>query len=93
MLFSKAIICIRNYFKTAAVSMEKASQLSVPAIFAIGNAPTALARLCELKASGQISPIAVVRVPTDFVNVVEVKELLIQSSIRDRIRYTLVSMF
>lgn len=65
----------------AAVSMEKAAQLGKPAIFAIGNAPTALARLCEMKAAGQISPLAVVGVPVGFVNVVEAKELLIQSGI------------
>ncbi len=63
----------------AAVSMEKASRLDGRLIFAIGNAPTALLRLCELYAEGKIAPALVVGVPVGFVNVVEAKEELIKS--------------
>ena len=63
----------------AAVSMEKASRLDGRLIFAIGNAPTALLRLCELYAEGKIDPSLVVGVPVGFVNVVEAKEELIKS--------------
>lgn len=60
------------------VSMEKASRLGKPVIFAIGNAPTALIALSELIKSGSISPVAIIGVPVGFVNVVESKELIMQ---------------
>lgn len=62
----------------AAVSMERAVQEKPGAIFAIGNAPTALLRLCELIASGQAQPALAVGVPVGFVNVVESKQRLMQ---------------
>ena len=62
----------------AAVSMERAVREMPGAIFAIGNAPTALLRLCELIASGQAQPALVVGVPVGFVNVVESKQRLMQ---------------
>lgn len=61
----------------ASVSMERASKLDMPLIFAIGNAPTALIRLHELIEAGDISPALVIGVPVGFVNVVESKELFI----------------
>ncbi len=63
------------------VSMEKASRLDKPVIFAIGNAPTALFSIIELMEKGQLSPIAVVGVPVGFVNVVESKNKLIESGV------------
>lgn len=63
------------------VSMEKASKIEGPVIFAIGNAPTALFSICELAAAGKLNPVAVVGVPVGFVNVVESKETLIESGI------------
>ena len=65
----------------AAVSMERAVQETPGAIFAIGNAPTALLRLCELIALGQAQPALVVGVPVGFVNVVESKETLMKLSV------------
>lgn len=58
------------------ISMEKASHLDVPLIFAIGNAPTALLSLYELIQAGALSPCGIIGVPVGFVNVVESKELL-----------------
>ena len=49
------------------VSMEKASRLDRPVIFAIGNAPTALFSICDLIAAGKLDPVAVVGVPVGFV--------------------------
>ena len=46
---------------------------------AIGNAPTALIRIKELFDQGKINPALVIGVPVGFVNVVESKELIIQS--------------
>ena len=64
----------------AVASMEKAAKVlaSRPAIFAIGNAPTALARLYELATEGVLRPALVIGVPVGFVNVVEAKELFLQ---------------
>lgn len=60
----------------ATVSMERAAALKGPVILAIGNAPTALVRACELMEAGTFSPALVIGVPVGFVNVVESKELL-----------------
>lgn len=65
----------------AAVSMEKAAELKGPLIFAIGNAPTALLRLKELIDADAVRPELVVCVPVGFVNVVESKELIMESDV------------
>lgn len=65
----------------AAVSMDKASELSQDFIYVIGNAPTALFRLAELYREGKIRPAFVIGAPVGFVNVVEAKEELIASGI------------
>lgn len=65
----------------AAVSMEKASADPANRIFAIGNAPTALIRLCELISEGAVRPDLVIGVPVGFVNVAESKELLKKSGV------------
>ena len=61
----------------ATVSMERAAALEGPIILAIGNAPTALVRACELIGEGKMNPALVIGVPVGFVNVVESKELLL----------------
>ena len=61
----------------ATVSMERAAALTGPLILAIGNAPTALVRACELIDEGKFHPALVIGVPVGFVNVVESKELLL----------------
>lgn len=65
----------------ALVSMEKAAKLEKPCIFAIGNAPTALIRIRELVDAGELHPALVIGVPVGFVNVVESKELIIESAV------------
>ena len=60
----------------ATVSMERAAGLTSPLILALGNAPTALVRACELMEEGALKPALVIGVPVGFVNVVESKELL-----------------
>ena len=64
----------------ATVSMEWASRLQEPVIFAIGNAPTALLSLYELMQNGY-QPAAVIGVPVGFVNVVASKELILESGV------------
>ena len=65
----------------AAVSIEKASKLDKPLIFAIGNAPTALLCLKELIDSGKIIPRLVVGVPVGFVNVIESKNAIMETDV------------
>lgn len=64
----------------AQISMEKATQIQRPLIFAIGNAPTALIKLYELIEAG-FKPQLIIGVPVGFVNVVESKELIMQTHI------------
>ena len=61
----------------ATVSMERAAELEGPLVFAIGNPPTALVRLCQLIDEGKVDPALVIGVPVGFVNVVESKELML----------------
>ena len=63
----------------AAAAVDKAAALKEPVIYAVGNAPTALLRLCELHAQQRFTPALVIGVPVGFVNVVQAKERLIAS--------------
>jgi precorrin-8X/cobalt-precorrin-8 methylmutase len=71
----------RNGTTRSLAAMDKAAELSGPLIFAIGNAPTALGRICDLAARGALSPALVIGVPVGFVNVTESKELLMAGSL------------
>ena len=61
----------------ATVSMERCAKLGRPVILALGNAPTALVRACELMDEGVFAPALVIGAPVGFVNVTESKELLL----------------
>ena len=50
-------------------------------IFAIGNAPTALVRLYELIENGKLDPELIIGVPVGFVNVVQSKELIMETNV------------
>ena len=63
----------------AIVSMERAADLPKPCIFAIGNAPTALIALHDMIEEGVLLPALIIGVPVGFVNVIESKELIINS--------------
>ena len=65
----------------AVVSMEKASKLNKPLIFAIGNAPTALLKIRELIDTGKNTPLLVIGVPVGFVNIIESKEAIMETDI------------
>lgn len=65
----------------ACASMEKAAQMNGRFIFALGNAPTALIKLCELIDEGKVDPALVIGVPVGFVNVVQSKEILAERKI------------
>ena len=72
---------LRRGVTRAVVSMETAVRDTPEAIFAIGNAPTALIRLCELIKEEKAKPALVIGVPVGFVNVVESKELLARTDV------------
>ena len=65
----------------AAVSMERAAKLDRTLILALGNAPTALVRACELLEEGAMHPALIIGAPVGFVNVVESKELLLTEEV------------
>lgn len=65
----------------ATASMDKAAALDKPLIFAIGNAPTALVRLYELIQEGKLNPALIIGVPVGFVNVVQSKELIMETKV------------
>ena len=65
----------------AAVSMERAAGLDRTLILALGNAPTALVRACELLEEGAMKPALIIGAPVGFVNVVESKELLLTEDV------------
>ncbi len=65
----------------ATVSMEMASEIEKPVIFAIGNAPTALIQLYNMMQTKQWKPAFVIGVPVGFVNVEAAKELIMETEI------------
>lgn len=62
----------------AVVSMERAATLGKPVVFAIGNAPTALARLYESVKNNEFRPAFIIGAPVGFVNVERSKELVME---------------
>lgn len=65
----------------AAVSMERASKIEKPVIFAVGNAPTALIQLYEMSKNKDWKPAFIIGVPVGFVNVEAAKELIMETDI------------
>ena len=65
----------------ATISMERASRLGKPVIFALGNAPTAMISLYEMMEKKEFVPHFVIGVPVGFVNVVAAKELFLNSDV------------
>lgn len=65
----------------SAVSMEKAAELNKKLIFVIGNAPTALIKLHEMIQEGKVYPELIIGVPVGFVNVVQSKELILETKV------------
>ncbi|KIR01574.1 Cobalt-precorrin-8x methylmutase [Lachnospiraceae bacterium TWA4] len=68
----------------ASAAVDKAAKLEAEGkkiIFAIGNAPTALVRIYELMQEGKLHPALVIGVPVGFVNVVQSKELIMETDV------------
>lgn len=64
----------------SAVAIDLAVSLGID-MFVIGNAPTALFRLCELIEEGKVNPRFVIGVPVGFVGAAESKEVLRKVSV------------
>lgn len=65
----------------SAASVDKAAGLDRPIIYAVGNAPTALIRLCEHIKNRTFIPELVIGMPVGFVNVVQSKEMIMQCGV------------
>jgi len=65
----------------ATVSMERATKLPKPVIFAIGNAPTALLNLRAMYDEKTFLPQFIIGVPVGFVNVEAAKEQILETDI------------
>ncbi|GFN23773.1 precorrin-8X methylmutase [Thermanaeromonas sp. C210] len=65
----------------AMAAMEYLAPRMTGAVVAIGNAPTALFRLLELMAAGQVAPAAVIGTPVGFVGAAEAKAALERSGV------------
>lgn len=64
----------------ATLCMERGAEIRGEVIFAVGNAPTALVRLYELIKIG-LRPTLIIGAPVGFVNVVEAKELIMETNV------------
>lgn len=62
----------------AVAAVDRWAEKHPNAIFAVGNAPTALLRMCEWMEAGTLRPSLVIAVPVGFVNVVESKEAMLK---------------
>ncbi len=73
----------KNGTTRAVVSIDKSAEMfsDKNIIFVVGNAPTALIRICELAESSKISPSFVIAAPVGFVNVVRSKNMIMQTDI------------
>ncbi len=71
----------KNGTTRAVASVDLASTIGRPLIFAIGNAPTALVRIYELIKEGALKPELVIGAPVGFVNVVQSKELIMECDV------------
>lgn len=69
----------------AAASMDLGAERFPNAIYAIGNAPTALLRMEGLIRAGKMRPALIIAVPVGFVNVVESKERILALAEKERI--------
>ena len=70
-----------NGITRAAAAVDKAALLKKPVIYVCGNAPTALIRLTEKIEDKTFVPKLIVAVPVGFVNVVQSKELIMNSGV------------
>jgi len=63
------------------LGIDKTMESEAPAIYVIGNAPTALVRIYELIEAKKINPALVIGVPVGFVGAAESKELIRKANV------------
>ena len=63
------------------INIERAVKEFPDAFYVIGNAPTALIRLCELINENKANPAFVIGLPVGFVNVIEAKKMLADTDV------------
>ncbi len=71
----------KNNMTRSAACVDKAAKLGRPVILAVGNAPTALIRAYELYSEGAFFPGLIIGAAVGFVNVIQAKELIMQTDI------------
>ena len=76
-----AVSAKENGTTRAVASVDKASKIKEPVIYAVGNAPTALIRLFEHIKDKSFVPELIIGAPVGFVNVVQSKEMIIESGV------------
>jgi len=65
----------------ARVAVDAALEREAPAIWVVGNAPTALLRLLECIEAGRARPELIVGMPVGFVNAAESKDILMRQTV------------
>lgn len=82
-----AELATRNGTTRAAAAVDYVAPELNGAVYAVGNAPTALLRLLELVRAGACTPALIVGMPVGFINAEESKDLLIR---QERIPYVTI---
>lgn len=72
---------LANGTTRAEVAVDEVADRLDGAIYAVGNAPTALLRLIELMRSGQVAPALVIGLPVGFINAAESKAALLEADV------------
>ena len=79
--YAKNLAFSQDAVEHAQKAIKKGACIEQPLTFAIGNAPTALGRLYEMIREGRLKPELVIGVPVGFVNVVQAKELIMETEV------------
>ena len=74
-------IAIDGQVTRSSLCMKKGMRLDGPVIFVVGNAPTALITIREAYDIGDYKPAFVIGVPVGFVNVIQAKEMILETDI------------
>ena len=78
---AKCLMADETVAKLAKEQKTTRAAVSMPTIFVVGNAPTALMKLYEMYQAGLYKPAFIIGVPVGFVNVVEAKEEIMETDI------------
>lgn len=86
----RSAVCYLDQVPAGAVPTRSAAAFDIAArrhptgaVWVVGNAPTALFRLMDLHAAGDVEPAAVIGVPVGYVGAADAKRALWESDLRD----------